>query len=122
MGPDAGKHVRNILIILALAAAVWLLPGGRTGTNTIGNLLTVILFGGFCFLAYRLYMENRIRLLDLPERTRAALYGSFALLAFALVATGRFWRESGVAVLLWFVMIGVAVYGLYSIYRAQQEY
>lgn len=122
MGPDAAKHVRNILIIMALAAAVWLLPGGRTGTDTISNLLTMTLFGGFCFLAYRLYMENRIMLLDLPERSRAALYASFALLAFALIATGRLWGESGVAVLLWFAMIGVAAYGIFSIYRAQHEY
>ncbi len=122
MGPDAGKHVRNIAILLLLAAAVWLLPGGDTGASTIGNLLAVVLFAGLCFFAYRMYMEHRITLLDLPERVRAVLYGSFALLVFALLATDRLVGEGGLGALLWLALILGAVYGVYSVWRASREY
>jgi len=121
VGPDAGKHLRNIAIIVALAAAVWLLPGGGTASRTISNLLSVLLLGGLSFFAFRMYMERRITLLDMEDRTRAILYGCMALIVFAIVATGRLWA-SGPGALLWLALIGAALYGLYSVYRAAREY
>ena len=121
MGPDAGKHIRNILIIVALAAAVWLLPGGEAGSMTISNVLSVLLLGGLCFFAYRMYMEHRITLMDMEDRTRVILYGSFALLAFAIVSIGRL-TGSGPGALLWIILIAAAAYGLVFVYRTTREY
>ena len=59
MGPDRGKHLRNIAIVLGLALVVWLVPGGDTASRTISNLLGIIFIGGLLFLGYRLYMEHR---------------------------------------------------------------
>lgn len=122
MGPDAGRNIRNAVILLALAAIVWGLPGGRTGSQTVANLLSIIFLAGLGFFAYRAYMENRITLLDLEDRTRGILYGSFALVAFALVATGRLTRQSGVGVLIWMGLMAMGVYGMYFVYRATREY
>ena len=122
MGPDAGTHARNVAIIFALALIVWLVPGGDTGSATIANLLTLLLLGGLSFLAYRMYMEHRITLLDMEDRARLVLYGSFALLAFAIVATRRLWDTGGAGALLWLAMMAAAIYGLYATFRAQREY
>lgn len=122
MGPDGKKNLRNALIVVGLAAVVWLLPGGEAGSQTIGNLLSVMLLGGLCFFAFRSYMENRITLLDMESRTRAILYGSFAVITFAIVATGRLTSQGGVGVLVWMSLIGLAVYGMYSVYRGAREY
>ena len=89
------QTARNVAIILGLAALVSLAPGGLTARDTVSNIITVIFLGGLGFFAYRMYMENRIALFDLPEQTRLMLYGSATLLAFALVATGRMWDEAG---------------------------
>jgi len=122
VGPDTGRNLRNALIVVGLAAVVWLLPGGETGSQTIGNLLSVILLGGLCFFAYRSYMENRIMLLDMENRPRAILYCSFAMITFAIVATGRLTGQGGVGVLVWMGLIGLAAYGMYSVYRSAREY
>ena len=122
MGPDAPKHVRNILIIVALAVVVWKLPGGGTASSTIGNLLSILLLAGLAFFSYRMYMEHRITLLDLPDRTRATLYGSTAVAVFALLATDRLWNEGGAGALVWLALIGAAVYGAYSVWRSAREY
>ena len=122
MGPDARKHVRNILILLVLAAGVWLLPGGRTGTDTVYNLLSVILTAGFLFLGYRLYMEHRATLFGLGDRNRGLMYVCVAVIGFALIATGRLWDQGGLGALLWLAMIGGGAWGLYSIWRAWQSY
>jgi hypothetical protein len=122
MGPDRNRHIRNVLIIVLLALAVWLLPGGNTGTNTIYNLLTVILTAGLMFFAYRLYMEHRATIFGLGDRQRAILYGCVAMAAFALIATSKLWNEGGLGALLWFGLIGLAAYGMYTVWRTYQEY
>jgi hypothetical protein len=119
---ERGKNLRNIAIIVVLALAVWQLPGGGTAANTIGNLLSLILFAGLVFFGYRLYMEHRATLSDLPDQQRNILYASAGLLVFALVATSRMWDSGGALILLWFALIGAAAYGFYSVFRAYREY
>ena len=122
MGPDRSRHIRNILIIIGLALVVWLLPGGDTGSNTVYNLLTVILTAGLLFFAYRLYMEHRATIFGLGDRTRALLYGAIALAALAIVATSRLWNEGGLGALVWFGLISLAAWGMYRVWRTYSEY
>lgn len=113
---------RNAAIIVGLAVLVWLAPGGLTARDTISNLLSVIFLGGLGFFAFRLYMENRTTLHDLPEQRRLLLYGSATMLAFALIATNRFWDDNGPLILLWFALIGAAAYGFAVVIRGWREY
>ena len=122
MGPDRSRHIRNILIIIVLALVVWLLPGGDTGSNTVYNLLTVILTAGLLFFAYRLYMEHRATIFGLGDRTRALLYGAIALAAFTIVATSWLWNEGGLGALVWFGLISLAAWGMYRVWRTYSEY
>ncbi len=122
MGPDRNKHIRNVLIIVGLALAVWLLPGGDTASSTVANLLTVILMAGLLFFAFRLYMEHRAMIFGLEDRQRGILYGAVALAGFAIIATSKLWDEGGLGAMLWFGLIGLAVYGMYSVWRTYQEY
>lgn len=122
MDSDRLKLVRNIAIIFALAAVVNFLPGGEEGGATVANILTVIFFGGLAFLAYRLYMEHRETIFMLEDKTRALLYGSFAVAAIAIAATSRLWNEGGAGALLWFGLLAAAAYGLFTVFRAYREY
>ena len=123
MGPDRNKHLLNIAIILALAVAVWKLPGGGTAADTISNVFSVLFLGGLFWLGYRLYMERRDTILGLEERQRTLAYGAFALAVFALAATGRLWRELDlVGGMLWMLMLGAAGWALYSVWRAYSTY
>jgi len=122
VGPDRAKNIRNILIIVALAVIVWLVPGGGTGSSTIYNLLTIILTAGLLFFGYRLYMEHRATIFGLGDNQRAWLYGSVALATLALLATSRLWDEGGAGVLIWMLMIGLAVWGVYRVWREYSEY
>jgi hypothetical protein len=114
VGPDRRTNVRNVVIVLALATAVWLLPGGDSGSRTIYNLLTVILTAGLMFFGYRLYMEHRATLFG--------LYGSLALAVLAIVGTTRLWDQGGLGALVWFCLIGLAVWGVYRVWRSYRTY
>jgi hypothetical protein len=122
VGPDRAKHLRNIAIILVLAVAVWKLPGGGQASVTISNLLSVVFVGGLLFLAYRLYMERRDVIMGLEDHQRGILYGSFALAAFTLVATRKMWNGGGVGTLVWLVLMCLALYGVYYVWRAYRAY
>ena len=123
MGPDRAKHIRNILIIVVLALAVWLIPGGARASNTISNILSLIFLGGLLFFGYRLYMENRETIFGFEERQRGVLYAGLALIAITLIATRRMWQEGGaVGALVWLGLIGAGVYALYGVWRAYREY
>ena len=122
MGPDTGKHLRNIAIIVGLALAVWLVPGGDKASVTISNLLTIVFVGGLLFFGYRLYMEHRETIFGLAERQRGILYAAIALGAITLVATRRLWDEGGLGALIWLGFLGLAVYALVTVWRAYREY
>ena len=122
MGPDRAKHIRNALIIVALALVVWLVPGGGTGSSTIYNVLTIILTAGLLFFGYRLYMEHRATIFGLGDNQRAILYGSVAVATVALLATNKLWDEGGLGALLWFALLSLAGGGIYRVWRAYSEY
>ena len=122
MGPDRNKHLRNIAIVLALAIAVWKIPGGGTASRTIANIFSVMFLAGLFFLGYRVYMERRETLFSLEERQRGLLYGALALAAFALIATRRMWEANGLGVVIWMAMLGAAAYAIYSVWRAYTSY
>jgi hypothetical protein len=122
VGPDRNKHLRNIAIILLLAVAVWLLPGGDAASVTVGNVLGIVFIGGLLFLVYRLYVEHRDTIFGLEERQRGILYASLALAAISLIATRRMWDEGGLGAVIWLLFMGLALWGLYSVWRAYREY
>jgi hypothetical protein len=122
VGPDRGKHIRNILILVALAVIVWQVPGGGTASLTISNLLSLILIAGLLFLGYRLYMENRETIFGLEEPNRFILYAALAVIAITLVATRRMWDAGGLGALVWLALLGAAGWGLYRVWRAYRTY
>ena len=115
------KAARNVAIILGLALLVTVSPAGLTARNTVANVLTVVFLAGLGFFAYRVYMEHRTTLFDLPDQHRLLLYGSATMLAFALIATGKFWDKGGVEILVWFALIAAAAYGFATVIRAWRE-
>lgn len=116
------QTVRNVLIVLALGAVVMLVPGGGNASDAILQTLTIVMFGALAFFAVRLYRERRSDLYGLGERNRAILYGSVGLATFLLVAASRMWDAGGAGVIAWFLLLGVAVYGVYYVFRVAREY
>jgi hypothetical protein len=122
VGPDGGKHLRNIAIIVVLAVAVWKVPGGDRAGSTVANVLSLIFIGGLLFLGYRLYMENRQVIFGLEERQRGVLYAGAALIAITLIATRRMWEAGGLGAIVWLMMLGAGVYAIVGVWRAYREY
>ena len=122
MGPDRNTHLRNIAIVLLLALIVWRVPGGDTASVTLNNVLGLVFIGGLLFFGYRVYMERRETIFGLEERQRGILYAAIALGGITLVATSRMWNSGGLGALLWLAFIALAIWGLYTVWRAYRSY
>jgi hypothetical protein len=130
------KTVRNIAIILAIAAAVYFIPGGGRAADTFEAALWVAFALGIGYLGLRAYREHHMKLYGLGDRHRGLLYGAVALGVFVWIVRKRMWyvlqvqggelvqahRWAGVGEFLWFVLAGLVVYALLIVYRHSRSY
>ncbi len=115
------KTLRNVAIVLAIAAAVYVLPGGGTAARTFEAALWAAFAVGIGFMGLYLYRERRMTLLSLGERHRALLYGGAAVAVFALAARSRMW-ETGTGKVVWFLLVAFVVYAALEVLRRARAY
>jgi hypothetical protein len=115
------KMARNIAILVAIAAAVFFIPGGGRAAHTFEAVLLVAFGLGIGYFGLRIYRERRIELHSLGDHQRGLLYGAVALGFFEWVAKQRMWLTS-VGELAWFVLAGIGVYALLVVYRQWRSY
>jgi hypothetical protein len=115
------KIARNVAIIVAIAAAVAFLPGGWPAAAFFATLLTILMLIGLVWFAGRMYMERRIDLFSLGDRSRVLLYGAVAVVVLTLTASRRLF-ETGIGTVLWFALICGAVFALFWVWRSRREY
>lgn len=118
---DRVKTVRNVAIILLLAAAIEFLPGGTRLANTFAAVLSVVFAGGLGYMGVRLYREHRIDIHGLGDHHRALLYGALAVGTVTVAAQPRMW-QTGFGEFVWFVLIGMVIYTLFAVYRFARTY
>ena len=108
--------LRNVLIVLLLAFAVYAVPGGGDTASFIGALLSTAILGALIFIVVRLYREHRLELFTLTDRWRGILYGAIGAAVFAMAARDRLW-DTGGGTLLWLVVVAGASYALVLVWR-----
>jgi hypothetical protein len=113
--------VRNVLIILALAAVVMLVPGGGNASTAILQVLVIAMLSAIGWFGVRLYREHRSEIYALGDRNRGILYASAGLIALTVTATDRLF-ETGPGTVMWVALVALACYGVYYVFRASREY
>jgi hypothetical protein len=121
MMSDRTKTLRNVAIVLALAAAVAFLPGGGRVANTVGTILGVAFGAALGYAGVRFYREHRVDIYSLGDSRRGLLYGAIGVGVVALAAKARMW-ETGFGELVWFVLVALVVYTLFALYRYSRSY
>src|ERR1700689_619903 len=97
------KTARNLAIIVAIAAAIYFVPGGGRVASTFAAALWTAFGVGVGFAALFFYRERRVWVHGLGDRHRAMLYGAIGLGVFAWVARARMWA-SQIGHPAWFVL------------------
>jgi hypothetical protein len=115
------KTARNVAIIVAIAAAIYFVPGGGRAAGTFEAVVWVAFGVGVGYLGLRLYREHRIALHSLGDRHRGLLYGAIALGVFAYAARVRMW-QTGFGEVGWFLLVACVIYALMEVYRYSRTY
>jgi hypothetical protein len=114
-------NLRNVVIILVVAAVVAIAPGGSTSANVVIQAVSLAFLTSIAWVATLMYREHRTALYSLGDRRRAALYAAVGVLAMTLTATSRLWHTSGGSV-AWLVLVGGAVYVGVTVLWAARQY
>jgi hypothetical protein len=113
--------LRNVLVVLLIAALVVLLPGGGTGAQIATQAVSLAFLGALGWFASITYRQHRTTLYGLGARRRAILYGAVALAAVVLTASSRLWN-TGTGIIVWFALIGAAAYAVFAVIWSARQY
>jgi hypothetical protein len=109
-------------VIMLVALALTVLPGGGRALDVVLTLLTIAFFAAIAFLVFRFYRQYRFELDTLDSSLRLALYGSLGLAVLTFTATDRLFDLGGAGVLLWFALLAAASYGLFWVWTRYRRY
>jgi hypothetical protein len=112
---------RNILIILALAALVVLIPGGGTGASVALQAVYLVFLATLGWFASIMYRQHRTTLYSLGDRRRAILYVALGVAVVVLTGTSKLWQSSAGSV-AWLVLMGGAVYAVIAVVWTARRY
>lgn len=115
------QTVRNVAIILALAAVVDFLPGGGAAADTVMAALTLIFLAAIAWFVYRLYREQQLTLATLTDAQKAGLFGAVGGIALLVVAYDEFRSWTG-GLLLWIALMAACVALILMIWRSATTY
>jgi len=114
--------VRNVLIVLALAAVVGTLSGGVTAANVAIQAVTLVFLGTLIWFASITYRQHRSTLYSLGDRRRAVLYVAVGVATLTLTGTSRMWNAGGAASVAWLLLIGGAAYAVFAVLWSARKY
>jgi hypothetical protein len=115
------QTLRNIAIIMLLALAVDLLPGGGAAAAAVLAALSMCFLAAIAWLGYRVYHEQQLTLASLSDGRRAGLFGALGAIALLFVGLDEFNDFAG-GLLLWIVLLAAAVGAIILIWRDATSY
>ena len=106
--------VRNILIVLVIAALVALIQGGVTAANVAIQAVTLVFLGTIVWFLSLQYRERRVSLYGLGDGRRALLYVALGVGTLTLTATSRLWA-SGPGSVAWLILLAGSAYAVFAV-------
>ncbi|MEA2480092.1 MAG: hypothetical protein QOJ07_2014 [Thermoleophilaceae bacterium] len=116
------KTALNFGIIVLIALAITVLPGGGPLLSVVLTLITILFFVTIAVLGYRMYREHRWSLDALEERDRLILYSSIGLAFLTFAATQRLFAEGAAGALIWIALLGLGSYGVFWVFMRSRRY
>jgi len=113
--------IRNIVIIMVIAALIVVLPGGGTGANVVIQAVSLAFLATIAWFAALQYRQHRTTLYGLGDGRRAILYVAVGVAALTLTATSRMWHSPAGSI-AWLVLMAGAAYAVFAIFWAARRY
>lgn len=115
------KNIRNIAIIMLVALAITVLPGGGAFAATITALLGIAFMVAIGFFGYRIYQTSQLTLWSMTWQHRLMLYGGIAVAFVALAATSRL-TGTGFGLIVWIALLVGAAFTIFTAINESRKY
>jgi threonine/homoserine efflux transporter RhtA len=115
--------VRNVAIVLAIAALIVLIPGGGSGANFAAQAVALAFLAVIGWFAYTMYRQHRTELDSLGTGRRAILYVAAGVAVLTMTAEPRLWQQGGTGGKIAFLLLlGAAGYAAFAVIRSARRY
>lgn len=115
--------LRNVAIVLGIAALIVLIPGGGTGANFAFQAVALAFLTVIGWFAYTMYRQHRLELESLGANRRAILYSAAGVAILTMTAEPRLWNTAGAGGKVAFVLLlGASGYAAFAVIRAARRY
>ena len=115
------QTIRNVAIILLLAAGVDFLPAGGEIAATVLAALTMAFMAAIAWMVYRLYRDQEMTIATLSDGRKAGAFGAVGAIALLIVAYDDF-RDFTGGLLIWIALLAGAIAAIYVIWREATSY
>lgn len=115
------RTVRNILIVLAIAAVVALIQGGVTAANVAIQAVSLVFLGVIVWFLSLTYRQYRATLYSLGEGRRALLYVALGVGTLTLTATSRL-LGTGAGSVAWLLLLAGSIYAVFAVLWSARKY
>lgn len=110
------KVLRNVAIIVLLALALTVLPGGGNVTTAVLTALSLTLLAAVTLLAVRFWRQNSLTRDSMTDRQRGIVYGGLGAIALMVAGTDEMF-ESGAGTVAWIVVMAVSIWMVFITWR-----
>ncbi len=118
---SARANIRNVVIVLFLAAVVDLVPQGSSAAQFLIQLISLAFIGAIAWVASRLYREHRLSLYSLGDRRHAVIYLAAGVATLTLTASSRLFA-TGIGSVVWLLLLAACAFAVFRVVRAAREY
>jgi hypothetical protein len=114
--------LRNVAIVLAIAALIVLIPGGGSGANFAFQAVALAFLAVIGWFAYTQYRQHRMELDSLGAARRAILYVAAGVAVLTLTAEPRLWQQGTGGKIVFLLLLGAAGYAAFAVIRSARRY
>ena len=115
------QTARNVAIILLLALAVVVLPGGGNAATAVVTALSLAFLAAIGFFAAGLYRRSQFTLSALPDSRRALLYSAVGAIALMIAGADEL-LETAAGTLAWIGILVLSVLAIVVVVREAETY
>lgn len=116
------RGLRNVAIVLALAAVVAFIPGGGNASDTVLAALYMAFLAAITFAIYTFARQNGTTLAGLAESSRILLYGGLGLIVLLIAGQDEMLSGGAGSQLIWLLLLGVAIAAIWRVWLEATTY
>jgi hypothetical protein len=115
------RNLRNIAIVMLLAAIVAFAPAGGNAAEVVMTLITMGFLAAIAWTLYTLSRQNELTLMSLSDGRRAILYGALGMIALLIAGSDEMF-DSGGGTLAWILLLGASVGAIWKVWSEANSY